>query len=541
MLSYFFKPVMKKYRLFITAILSFAALIFLDQNVMAQTSDTVHKTLSHTFLDGLRWGFISVLQPCLYAMFPVTVTFFLKRSKSRAQGIKNATLYSFSIVAIFTAFAFFLTLIFGKDTLYEISTSAAFNIFVFILFMFFGISFLGAFEITLPSSWTNRVDSKASTQNFSGIFFMALTLVLVSFSCTAPFIGNLLVDVTQQKERLGPIIGFLGFSLAIALPFALFAFFPGLLNKIAKSGGWLNTLKVSFGFIEIAMALKFLSNADLAYHWRILDREVYLSLWIIIFGLLGFYLLGKLKFSHDDHLPLNDYGHPYLSVTRLLFAIVPLAFTVYMIPGLWGAPLNGISGWLPENKTQDFNIEKLIRNSQLNSANNDSSNTNKTVAYVKPKKYTDILASEIAGVETFFDFDEAIAAAKAMNKPIMIDFTGHSCANCRKMESEVLSKPEVSKILHNDFVVVSLYVDEKRELPDSEKYISKFDQSPKNTVGDKNLDFEAIIANSNSQPQYIFTDQTGKIIKNAGGYDSDMQRFISILNDVKAENKKRYP
>ena len=532
---------MKKYRLFITAILSFAALIFLDQNVMAQTSDTVHKTLSHTFLDGLRWGFISVLQPCLYAMFPVTVTFFLKRSKSRAQGIKNATLYSFSIVAIFTAFAFFLTLIFGKDTLYEISTSAAFNIFVFILFMFFGISFLGAFEITLPSSWTNRVDSKASTQNFSGIFFMALTLVLVSFSCTAPFIGNLLVDVTQQKERLGPIIGFLGFSLAIALPFALFAFFPGLLNKIAKSGGWLNTLKVSFGFIEIAMALKFLSNADLAYHWRILDREVYLSLWIIIFGLLGFYLLGKLKFSHDDHLPLNDYGHPYLSVTRLLFAIVPLAFTVYMIPGLWGAPLNGISGWLPENKTQDFNIEKLIRNSQLNSTNSDSSNTNKTVAYVKPKKYTDILASEIAGVETFFDFDEAIAAAKAMNKPIMIDFTGHSCANCRKMESEVLSKPEVSKILHNDFVVVSLYVDEKRELPDSEKYISKFDQSPKNTVGDKNLDFEAIIANSNSQPQYIFTDQTGKIIKNAGGYDSDMQRFISILNDVKAENKKRYP
>lgn len=541
MLSYFFKPVMKKYRLFITAILSFAALIFLDQNVMAQTSDTVHKTLSHTFLDGLRWGFISVLQPCLYAMFPVTVTFFLKRSKSRAQGIKNATLYSFSIVAIFTAFAFFLTLIFGKDTLYQISTSAAFNIFVFILFMFFGISFLGAFEITLPSSWTNRVDSKASTQNFSGIFFMALTLVLVSFSCTAPFIGNLLVDVTQQKERLGPIIGFLGFSLAIALPFALFAFFPGLLNKIAKSGGWLNTLKVSFGFIEIAMALKFLSNADLAYHWRILDREVYLSLWIIIFGLLGFYLLGKLKFSHDDHLPLNDYGHPYLSVTRLLFAIVPLAFTVYMIPGLWGAPLNGISGWLPENKTQDFNIEKLIRNSQLNSANNDSSNTNKTVAYVKPKKYTDILASEIAGVETFFDFDEAIAAAKSMNKPIMIDFTGHSCANCRKMESEVLSKPEVSKILHNDFVVVSLYVDEKRELPDSEKYISKFDQSPKNTVGDKNLDFEAIIANSNSQPQYIFTDQTGKIIKNAGGYDSDMQRFISILNDVKAENKKRFP
>lgn len=531
---------MKIYRLFIAVILCFVTLFLADQSASAQAIDTTHKSLSHTFLDGLRWGFISVLQPCLYAMFPVTVTFFLKRSQSRAQGIKNATLYSISIIAIFTVFAFFLTLIFGKDTLYQISTSAAFNIFVFLLFMIFGISFLGAFEITLPSSWTNKVDSKAGTQSFSGIFFMALTLVLVSFSCTAPFIGNLLVDVTQQKERLGPVIGFLGFSLAIALPFALFAFFPGLLNKIAKSGGWLNTLKVSFGFIEIAMALKFLSNADLAYHWRILDREVYLSLWIIIFGLLGFYLLGKLKFSHDDHLPLNDYGHPYLSVTRLLFAIVPLAFTIYMIPGLWGAPLNGISGWLPENKTQDFNIEKLIRNSQLNS-NNHSSDPSKTVAYIKPKKYTDILASEIAGVETFFDFDEAIAAAKAMNKPVMIDFTGHSCANCRKMEAEVLSKPEVSKILHNDFVVVSLYVDEKRALPDTEKYVSKFDHSSINSVGAKNLDFEATIANSNAQPQYIFTDESGKIIKNAGGYDSDMNRFISILNEVKAENEKRFP
>ncbi len=532
---------MKIFKLFITGILCFLAVFVLSQNASAQIVQATHKTLTHTFLDGLRWGFISVLQPCLYAMFPVTVTFFLKRSQSRAQGIKNATLYSISIIGIFTVFAVVLTLIFGKDTLYDISTSAAFNIFVFVLFIVFGVSFLGAFEITLPSSWTNKVDSKAGTNSFSGIFFMALTLVLVSFSCTAPFIGNLLVDVTQQKERLGPVIGFLGFSIAIALPFAFFAFFPGLLNKIAKSGGWLNTLKVSFGFIEIAMALKFLSNADLAYHWRLLDREVYLSLWIIIFGLLGFYLLGKIKFRHDDHLPLNDYGHPYLSVTRLFFAIIPLAFTVYMIPGLWGAPLNGISGWLPENKTQDFNIEKLIRNIQLNSGNGDTSNTGTTISYIKPKKYTDILESEIAGVETFFDFDEAIAAAKLLKKPVMIDFTGHSCANCRKMESDVLSKPEVSKMLHNDFVVVSLYVDEKRELPENEKYISAFDSSSINNVGAKNLDFEATIANSNAQPLYIFTDETGKIIKNAGGYNSDMQRFISILNLVKAENKRRFP
>ena len=507
-----------------------------------QVTNLSEKSLLSTFLDGLRWGSISVLQPCLYAMFPVTVSFFLKRSHTRIQGVKNAILYSVSIVAIFTILGLLLTIIFGSNTLYQISSSAIFNLFVFALFVLFGISFLGAFEITLPASWTNTVDSKANLSSFSGIFFMALTLVLVSFSCTAPFIGNLLIDVSKQKERLGPIIGFLGFSIAIALPFALFAFFPGLLNKIAKSGGWLNTLKVSFGFIELAMALKFLSNADLIYHWRLLDREVYLSIWIILFGLLGFYLLGKIKFRFDDHLPVNDYGFPHLSVTRLFFAISSLAFTVYMIPGLWGAPLNGISGWLPENKTQDFNLEKLIRNS--NSINiNDSSSKNKHTSSlsIKPKKYTDILQSEIPGVQAFFDFDEAVAAAKQLNRPIMIDFTGHSCANCRKMEAEVLSKPEVSKLLHDDFIVASLYVDEKRELPENEKYTSKFDGSKINNVGAKHLDFEATIANYNAQPLYIFTDQEGKIIKNGGGYEPGVERFVKIINDVKAINKTRFP
>lgn len=497
------------------------------------------KSLLHTFLDGLRWGFISVLQPCLYAMFPVTVSFFLKRSNTRMHGIKNAALYSISIIAIFTILGFFLTLIFGKDTLYQIASSAAFNIFVFVLFMFFGISFLGAFEITLPASWTTKADSKAHISSISGIFFMALTLVLVSFSCTAPFIGNLLIDVSQQKERTGPVVGFLGFSIAIALPFAFFAFFPGLLNKIAKSGGWLNTLKVSFGFIEIAMALKFLSNADLAYHWHILNRDVFLSLWIIIFGALGFYLFGKLKFKHDDHLPLNDYGHPYLSVTRLFFAISAMAFTFYMIPGLFGAPLNNISGWLPENKTQEFNLEKLIRSNKNDNA--DPIQNNSSGLIIKPKKYIDILSSEIPGIEPFFDFDEALAAAKQMKRPIMIDFTGHSCANCRKMEAEVLSKPEVSGMLYKDFIVASLYVDEKRELPESEKYTSKFDGSKINNVGALNLDFEATIANSNAQPLYIFTDEHGKIIMNAGGYEPDIDRFMKILNDAKTENRKRFP
>ena len=507
--------------------------------VHAQVLNNVEKSLYSTFFDGLRWGFIAVLQPCLYAMFPVTVSFFIKRSSSRAAGIKNATLYSFSIVAIFTILGIVLTLLFGKDTLYQISSSAAFNLFVFALFLVFGISFLGAFEITLPSAWTNKIDSKASTNSFSGIFFMALTLVLVSFSCTAAFIGNLLVDISQQKERTGPIIGFLGFSIAIALPFAFFAFFPGLLNKIAKSGGWLNTLKVSFGFIEIAMAMKFLSNADLVYHWRVLDREVYLALWIVIFGLLGFYLLGKLKFKHDDHLPVNDYGHPFLSIPRLFFAILSLAFTVYMIPGLWGAPLNGISGWLPENKTQEFNIEKLFRNNQSSSTGPTQSATPSLA--VKPKKYIDILQSEIPGVETFFDFEEAKAAAKILKRPIMIDFTGHSCANCRKMESQVLSKEPVSKSLAQDFIVASLYVDEKKELPESEKYTSKFDSSKVKNLGEKNLDLEAVIANSNAQPLYIFTDQNGNIIKNAGGYDPNVDQFLQTLKVVLAENKKRNP
>ena len=520
-----------KYLLFLTI------LFLAGETLYAQVVNGAPKSLATTFFDGLRWGFIAVLQPCLYAMFPVTVSFFIKRSSSRATGIKNATLYSFSIVAIFTLLGLFLTILFGKDTLYQISSSAYFNLFVFALFMVFGISFLGAFEITLPSSWTNKIDSKASTNSFSGIFFMALTLVLVSFSCTAAFIGNLLVDISQQKDRVGPIIGFLGFSIAIALPFAFFAFFPGLLNKIAKSGGWLNTMKVSFGFIEIAMAMKFLSNADLSYHWGLLNRDVYLSLWIIIFGLLGFYLLGQLKFKHDDHLPVNDYGIPFLSIPRLLFAISTLAFTIYMIPGLWGAPLNGISGWLPENKTQEFNIEKLLRN---NSSSNTKVNEEGLPLSVRPKKYIDILQSEIPGVITFFDFEEAKAAAKKLNRPIMIDFTGHSCANCRKMEAQVLSKDEVSQKLAKEFIVASLYVDEKTSLPESEKYISKFDGSKVRNIGEKNLDIEATIANSNAQPLYIFTDSNGKTIKNAGGYDPSVNQFIQTMDMVLTENKKNH-
>jgi thiol:disulfide interchange protein DsbD len=481
------------------------------------------------FLGGLLAGLGAFIMPCIYAMVPVTVSFFTKRSTSRKQGIKNAVYYSLSIISIFTAAGFLITLLFGPGALNALASSAFFNVFVFLMFVLFGISFLGAFEITLPASWSNRMDSKANFSSFSGIFFMALTLVIVSFSCTVPFIG-LLTVWTAKGGMLAPLVGFLGFSLALSLPFALFAFFPALLNKMAKSGGWLNTVKVALGFVELALALKFLSSADLAYHWRILDREVYLSLWIVIFGLLGLYLLGKLKLHHDDDLPKNDYGHPYLTVTRLMFAIASLTFTVYLVPGLWGAPLKGISAWLPEMRTQDFNLNKTV----LRRAEVASEPVNTSA--IRPVKYTDILESEVPGVQAFFDYDEALQAAKQMKKPLMIDFTGHSCANCRKMEQEVLSDPEIMKRLQRDFVVVSLYVDDKYKLPENEWYKSK-DGSQIKTLGTKNLDFEITLTQNGAQPQYVFVDGNGTIIKNAGGYVNDINRFIKILDDVKAAYK----
>lgn len=496
-------------------------------------ADAGNQTLWSFFLGGLLAGFGAFIMPCIYAMVPVTVSFFTKRSTSRKAGIKNAIYYSLSIISVFTLLGFLITVIFGPGALNAMASSAIFNVFVFAMFVIFGISFLGAFEITLPASWSNKMDSKANFSSFSGIFFMALTLVIVSFSCTVPFIG-LLTVWTSKGGMLAPLVGFLGFSVALSLPFALFAFFPALLNKMAKSGGWLNTVKVALGFIELALALKFLSSADLAYHWRILDREVYLSLWIVIFGLLGLYLLGKLKFHHDDDLPKNDYGHPYLTVTRLMFAVATLSFTIYLIPGLWGAPLKGISAWLPEMKTQDFNLNKVptVQGSSSSEGNG---------AAIKPVKYTDILESEIPGVEAFFDYEEGLAAAKKLNKPLMIDFTGHSCANCRKMEQEVLTDPEVTRRLQHDFVVVSLYVDDKKRLPEEERYTSKRDGSKIKELGQKNLDFEITLTGNNAQPLYIFVDTDGKILRDAGGYNSDIKRFINILEEVKTAYKKIHP
>ena len=505
----------------------------LDQDAPDGEDGLEKKSSWELFLMGLFWGFVAFIMPGLYAMLPVTVSFFTKRSKDKATGIRNAITYALSIIIIFVAIGALISLLFTQKTMYEISSSIWFNLFVFIVFVIFGISLLGAFEITLPSSLSNAMDKRANTNNIGGIFFMALVLVIVSFSCTSAFISNLIVYIFTSGNNFGGVIGFLGFGLAIALPFALGALFPGIINKMAKSGGWLNAVKVTMGFIELAMALKFLSNVDLAYHWGLLDVEVFLSIWIVLFALLGIYLLGKLKLSHDEELPKNAFGKPYVGVTRLFFAIASLSFAVYMVPGLWGAPLEAISGFMPESKTHDFNLKKQLTEIQINSG---YSYSGSPANQVMPVKYTDKLKSELPGITAFFDYDEALAAGKKTGKPVLLDFTGHSCINCRKMEKAVLNHPDILRDLKDNFIVASLYVDDSSPLPAGEQYNSKLDGKLMKTLGDKNLDLELMRFNSVMQPLYVFVDGDGNVIENAGGYVNDIPRFIRILQSVKEKH-----
>ncbi|TWF45481.1 thiol:disulfide interchange protein DsbD [Chitinophaga polysaccharea] len=499
--------------------------------------DASNKSLWWIFIASFGGGFIALITPCVFSMIPITVSFFTKRSGTRAQGIKNAFTYSLSIIVIYTLLGFLITKIFGASALNSLASNGIANMIFFVIFLLFAFSFLGAFEISLPSSWANVSDSKAGMGSMLGIFFMALTLAIVSFSCTGPILGNLLV-LAAKGGNSGPLVGMFGFSLALAIPFSLFALFPSLLNKIGKSGGWLNAVKVTLGFIELALALKFFSNVDMAYHWNLLDREIFLALWIAIFGLLTLYLIGKLKFSHDSDVP-------FLSVTRLCFAIVTFTFVVYMIPGMWGAPLRGISGFLPHEGSQDFNLNKSLVDIQATLESGAGSGTGGSQANtVKPKKLVGILHSEIPGVENvFFDYEEALAAAKAANKPLMLDFTGHTCVNCRKFEKSVLSSPAVMKILRNDFIVASLYTDEKTSLEDAEKYVSKTTGEKVNNVGQKNQDLEVSNFNRNSQPYYIPVDLEGKPLVNKGyGYDpkEDVDAFVKYLEGAKAEFAKRH-
>lgn len=500
--------------------------------------DASNKSLWWIFLASFGGGFIALITPCVFSMIPITVSFFTKRSETRAQGIKNAFTYSLSIIVIYTLLGFLITKIFGASALNSLASNGIANMIFFVIFLLFGFSFLGAFEISLPSSWANVSDSKAGMGSMLGIFFMALTLAIVSFSCTGPILGNLLV-LAAKGGNSGPLVGMFGFSLALAIPFSLFALFPSLLNKIGKSGGWLNAVKVTLGFLELALALKFLSNVDMAYHWNLLDREIFLALWIAIFALLTLYLVGKLKLSHDSDVP-------FLTVTRLCFAIAAFTFTIYMVPGMWGAPLKGISGFLPHEGSQDFNLNKSLVDIQasLESGGGSGAGSNSNVNVVKPKKLVDILHSEIPGVENlFFNYEEALEAAKVANKPLMLDFTGHTCVNCRKFEKSVLSAPAVMKILRNDFVVASLYTDEKTSLPDEEKYVSKTTGEKVNNVGQRNQDIEVTNFNRNSQPYYIPVDLEGKPLAKKGyGYDpkEDVDAFVKYLEEAKAEFAKRH-
>jgi thiol:disulfide interchange protein len=474
------------------------------------------------FLLCLVTGLLAVITPCVFPLIPVTVSFFLKRSKTRIEGLKNAVWYSLSIVLIYTIPTLVLTLIFGDKILYTISTHPVSNIFFFVVFIVFAISFFGAFELSLPNSWANKADQKAGKGGLLGIFFMALTLVIVSFSCTGPIVGTLLGQTSMQGVGLAPIMGMMGFGVGLAIPFSLFAFFPSMLQSLPKSGGWLNTIKVSFGFIELALALKFLSNVDLSYHLGILNRDVFLVLWIVVFFLLGVYLLGKLKFAHDSDLP-------FVSVPRLFFAIASFSFAVYMVPGLWGAPLKALSGFIPPATTQEFNLNDL----QYKIGNAGPAHSAAGNQAAPPKKYTNKLQVPF-GLTAYFDLEEGMAAAKILKKPIMLDFTGHTCPNCRKMEEQVWKDPAVLSRIKENFVLVSLYVDETEELPASEQYTDKNGVKIV-TVGDKNLDYEIKTFGFNAQPLYMFLDLNGKPLSDVKyGYDPSVAGFIKHLDAVKA-------
>lgn len=500
-----------------------------------EESKDVPESIWLILLSGLGAGLAAVVTPCIYSMIPITVSFFTKKSKTRKEGIINASFYSFSIIFIFAALGMLIVAAFGANALNTLSTHWIPNLFFFAIFVLFAFSFLGAFEMTLPSSWTNKVDSKANTNSFTGIFFMALTLVIVSFSCTSAFIGGIAV-LASKGGVWGPLVGFASFGLGIALPFTIFALFPSYLKNLEKPGGWQNAVKVTLGFLELALALKFLSNADLAKGWRLLDREIFIAIWVILSILLGLYLLGKLRFSHDDDLPKNMFGIPYISIPRLLFATAAFSFALYMIPGMWGAPLKAISSFVPPMGTQDFVSNGGAPISHDNGAK-------------APKKYVQelkIYEPEIAtkyGLVTYYDLDEAKEAARFLKKPLMIDFTGINCINCRKMEGQVWSHPEVMSRLKNDFVVLSLYCDyNEKDLPEAEQYVSKALGSKVVTVGNKNADYQATRFNAQGQPLYFFIDAEDRDLADKGvGYDPDVAKFIKHLDAVKAKYKELNP
>jgi thiol:disulfide interchange protein len=487
------------------------------------------KTLWEIFLLGLVGGFTAVILPCIYPLLPLTVSFFTKKAGNRAKGIAQSLIYGLSIIVIYVTLGMLISIIFGSDALNELASNGIFNLFFFGLLIVFGISFLGAFEITLPSSLANKLDANADKGGLAGIFFMASTLVVVSFSCTGPIIGTLLVDAASKGDRLGPAVGMFGFSLALALPFTIFALFPSALKSLPKSGGWLNSVKVVLGFLELAFA--FLSNVDLAYHWNWFDREIFLSLWIAIGFLLGLYLIGKIKFSHDSDVP-------YLSIPRTILSVVVFAFVIYMIPGLWGAPLKSISAFLPPIATQDFDLSQPSGGSPSVSTAAKSS--------IKVKKYDgNYDRIKTKGLDAWYDYDQALQVSKELHKPIFIDFTGFVCVNCRKMESNVWTDKRVFNHLQNDFVVLQLVVDDKNPLSTTDQFVSDYSGKKITSIGGKWSDLEASRFGSNSQPFYVLLDSDGNLLKDKSEKeiqpspaDYNVESYLKFLEGGIAAYKK---
>ncbi len=458
-----------------------------ELRAFGESVGTVDRSWLYIFFTGFLGGLLALFTPCVWPIIPMTVSFFLKRSKDKKKGIRDAMTYGLAIVVIYVTLGLLVTLLFGASALNALSTNAIFNILFFLMLVVFAASFFGAFEITLPSSWSNAVDSKAErTTGFLSIFLMAFTLSLVSFSCTGPIIGFLLVEVSTSGSILAPAIGMLGFAIALALPFTLFALFPTWLKQVPKSGGWMNVIKVSLGFIELAFALKFLSVADLAYGWHILDRETFLALWIVIFALLGVYLLGKIKFPHDD-------DDTRVSVPRFFMALISLAFAVYMVPGLWGAPLKAISAFAPPLHTQDFNLYKNEVRAQ------------------------------------FDDYDLGMEYARRVGKPVMLDFTGYGCVNCRKMELAVWTDPEVGNLMNNEYVLITLYVDNKTRLPEPVKVVENGQERTLRTLGDKWSYLQRVKFGANAQPFYVLIDNEGKPLNKSYAYDEDISKYVEFL------------
>lgn len=467
----------------------------IDEIEAVETENVEKESLFYIFITSFIGGLLALLTPCVWPMIPMTVSFFLKQSGGRRKAIIRAMLYGLAIVIIYLLLGLLVTTIFGASALNDLSTNAWFNIFFFVLLVVFAASFFGAFDLTLPASWTTKIDAKAdATTGFVSILLMAFTLALVSFSCTGPIIGTLLVEAASSGIAIGPAVGMLGFSSALALPFALFAIFPTLIKSLPKSGGWLNSVKVVLAFIELALALKFLSVADLAYGWNILPRETFLTLWIVIFFLLGLYLLGVIQFKHDSK-------PAYLSVTRLFLAIIPLAFSVYMIPGLWGAPLKAISAFAPPMSTQTFNL-------------------------TQPTKQM-----------VFDDYDKAKAYAKEQGKPLFVDFTGYGCVNCRKMEASVFMEERVREVLDNDYVMVTLYVDDKTNLPEPITIEEYGKEVTLKTYGDKWSYLQRYKFGANAQPYYILLSSEGEPLASPYGYNEDVEKFLEFLN--KGVSKRR--